>query len=220
MTDTDVITGQDLIRLGGMSDVTIAARLLTADAPAMDIDGDGVVDAPDDPGQAASALRMFLTHAVLEHGRIWVSEQEGSLTAASVWLPPDTGSFRDEMALVLSRELSLDVDGAVPAPNAAVTVLVERAMRDVVDIVARARPAQVLLNTGVVVDGRDDAGRDRLRSAVVAPELDAQRHSGGTAVAVEVHAHKVPGLVMAGFERLGEAALGRSHAVWVGVALP
>ena len=87
--DTPAGTPHVTVRRARFVDVPGVARLLTADHPVVDLDGDGRPDAPVDPEQLSSATRLVLSHGILEQGEIWVAEDTDGLRAATVWLPPE-----------------------------------------------------------------------------------------------------------------------------------
>ncbi|MGC5564985.1 hypothetical protein ACPYPG_19395 [Streptomyces sp. FR-108] len=85
------------VRAAGLVDVPAVVRLITRSS-------DGHSE------QAQRAMRLVLAHHALEKGQVWVAEREddGTLLAAAIWLPPGTGSDPPgpHLKSVLSRELS------------------------------------------------------------------------------------------------------------------
>ena len=143
------------VRRAGFVDVPGVARLLTADHPVVDLDGDGRPDTPVDPEQLSSATRLVLSHGILEQGEIWVAEDADGLLATTVWLPPEVPAFEDELRGVLVREVGVDPLDA-PPDDEPVRVATRQALgvaqSAIADALDAVRPRLILVAAAIAPD--------------------------------------------------------------------
>lgn len=218
---------QVTVRRARFVDVPGVARLLTADHPVVDLDGDGTPDAPVDPEQLSSATRLVLSHGIMEQGEIWVAEDADGLRATTVWLPPEVPAFEDELRGVLVREVGVDPLDE-PADDEPVRVATRQALDVAQSVIADAldavRPRLILVAAAVAPDV---AGPDRaatLRLLVDAPAR-ADRALDGVPVApadgplltAVVDPARVEGMQRIGFVEHRSVDLVPHGRLWIGV---
>lgn len=221
--ETPAGTPHVTVRRARFVDVPGVARLLTADHPVVDLDGDGRPDAPVDPEQLSSATRLVLSHGILEQGEIWVAEDTDGLRAATVWLPPEVPAFEDELREVLVREVGVDPLDE-PADDEPVRVATRQALgvaqSAIADALDAVRPRLVLVAAAVAPDVEGADRTDTLRRLVDAPasaqhSLDGLPVDGPLFTAI-VDPARVEGMRSIGF--VEHRSVGLEHGtLWIGV---
>lgn len=201
------------VRPGTLIDVNPLARMIRAVARPVDLDGDGVPDGPADEDAASSAARLLLLHVVLESGRLTVAEEDGEIVAAAIWVPGMFPVQPQQVRTLLTRELRMD-DGAsvvdAVGPDARVRPVLEVAMTEFLDDVARQQPDLVLY--AVVVAEHARAAARELARDVVAPVLSETQN----VLALALDGSRADVLEASGFRERGRIPLGASNAMWVG----
>lgn len=205
-------------RQGHLLDVNPVARLLRASAHELDIDGDGVPDGPADPGAVDATARMLLAHLVLASGELWVTERDGEIVAASVWVPggDDAASVRaGALDQLLRRELKVDrvVDAVGPAVH--LRPALESAMAEVGDLIQLSSARLVLFAVAVAphVEPHDVVTMAR---TVVEPVLSRDE----PVLAVAIDDGRGALLRQSGFATVGRVPLGEGNEVWLGGRRP
>lgn len=226
------------VRRARFVDVPGVARLLTADHPVVDLDGDGAPDAPGDPEQLSSATRLVLSHGIMEQGEVWVAEDADGLRATTVWLPPEVPAFEDELRGVLVREVGVDPlddrpdDEPVRVATRQALGVAQAAIADALD---QVRPRLILVAAAVApdVEGQDriDAIRllvDAPASAPRSPSPSADPRSGsddgaatgtgvGPLLTAVVDPNRIEGMRRIGFVEHRSVDLVPHGRLWIGV---
>jgi hypothetical protein len=216
-------TTEVTVRRARFVDVPGVARLLTADHPVVDLDGDGTPDAPGDPEQMSSATRLVLSHGIMEQGEVWVAEDPDGLRATTVWLPPEVPAFEDELRGVLVREVGVDPLEASP-DDEPVRVATRQALgvaqAAIADALDAVRPRLILVAAAVAPDIEGPGRVDTLRLLVDAP-ASAPRSSSPTAegplLTAVVDPARVEGLRAIGFVEHRSVDLVPHGRLWIGV---
>ncbi|WP_055512294.1 hypothetical protein [Streptomyces aurantiacus] len=191
-----------VVRAAGLVDVPAVVRLITQpQAQSPSCSASQAVDWE----QAQRAMRLLLAHHALEEGQVWVAEREddGTLLAAAVWLPPGSGTGgRPGPALknVLSRELTTRL------PRHPV---LSRALK-------AAGPDQPFWTLVAVCVPDDTEAWDRTVVAdLLAPGLRAVDDQVATAVAVTMSARHGDQLRSLGFRGPREVCVAPGASVWL-----
>ncbi|MBD7999442.1 hypothetical protein [Oerskovia gallyi] len=217
-------TPQVAVRRARFVDVPGVARLLTADHPVVDLDGDGTPDAPVDPEQLSSATRLVLSHGIMEQGEIWVAEDADGLRATTVWLPPEVPAFEDELRGVLVREVGVDPLDE-PADDEPVRVATRQALDVAQSVIADAldavRPRLILVAAAVAPDVQGLARTATLRLLVDAPARTDRTPDGapvdGPLLTAVVDPARVEGMERIGFVEHRSVDLVPHGRLWIGV---
>ncbi len=107
------------LRKAGIVDVNAAAQFMRRDAGGIDLNDRGAMREGDEEldeelaESQGAAFRLFLSHVVLEHGELWLSEDEMGIQAAALWLPCQPQQFGAEINQVFARELGQQRVGRV-----------------------------------------------------------------------------------------------------------
>lgn len=189
------------VRPGTLVDVPGVVRLAMDDA----LGADAVVD--------EGALRLLLTHVVLEQGRLWVAERGCRLVGASIWLPASAEHLANDLRRIAARELGGARTEAL-TPDKDVDDQLQLLLPDVLRLVERSAPRLVLLNVAIA-PGLSAGRRERLVTDLVRAMQDEPIE--GRLLAVSFDPDHVRVLVRAGFETLGGVPVG-NHSLWIGHA--
>lgn len=218
------------LRKAGIVDVTAAAQFMHRgdEAESEAAIASETVDAPGPENQAA-AFRLFLSHVVLEHGELWITEDEVGIQAAALWLPRDPQRFGGEINQVLSRELGLPSPTAhrnpptnsshPPAsqPATGPDNVAVHALPDILAVADAFGPDLILADVtlGPELDPTTESGGELVRE-LLRPVLGSPQYSRFAAVSVDAAIVNV--LEDLGFRAVATVPISESAVAWVGVA--
>lgn len=185
-------------------DITHIVRFLEGSGPAPERP-DVISHLEDD--QAASALRLILSHTALDTGRILVSEDEDGIVGVSVWMSTLDSSTFASMSGILDREVGLhtqplgDVDVARVAADKAANLA---------EVIRGAHPQWTL----VLAARRDELEDDiELLAALVQPVL---KDATGPVLSVLARPIDSCDLEDLGFAELESLPISDEHKLWIG----
>jgi hypothetical protein len=184
------------VRAAGLVDVPAVVRLITRSSAGHS-------------EQAQRAMRLVLAHHALEEGRVWVAERDddGTLLAAAIWLPPGTGTDPPGPRLksVLSRELSTGHStGRSTRRSADASVFC---------LPPQSAPYWTLV--AVCAPDETDAWDRTVVDGLLAPGLRAVDEQDATAVAVTMSARHGDQLRHLGFRGPRQARVAPGASVWL-----
>lgn len=166
-----------------------------------------------------AAFRLFLSHVVIEHGELWIADDETGIQAAALWLPRQPQQFGAEVQRVLVRELGEEI------PSQADSVA-ESAGLDTAEVTSLPRilaiadsTAPDLILTDVVlspdVDPSTPDGAELVRE-LLRPVLSSPAHTRFAAISMDTAIVDV--LQDLGFRAIATVPLNGQAAAWMGVA--
>ncbi|MEW2573856.1 hypothetical protein [Streptomyces sp. NPDC047070] len=190
------------VRAAGLVDVPAVVRLITQSSAGHS-------------EQAQRAMRLVLAHHALEKGQVWVAERDddGTLLAAAIWLPPGTGTDPPgpQLRSVLSRELPTGRPAAEPAfrlpQHPILSTVLTAAGPD------RSTPYWTLV--AVCAPDETEAWDRTVVDGLLAPGLRAVDEQGATAVAVTMSARHGDQLRHLGFRGPRRARVASDASVWL-----
>ncbi|MEU9184671.1 hypothetical protein AB0D14_08900 [Streptomyces sp. NPDC048484] len=189
------------VRAAGLVDVPAVVRLITQLQPEPLSGHSSAVGRE----QAQRAMRLLLAHHALEEGQVWVAERDddGTLLAAAIWLPPGTGGDPPGAHLrsLFSRELT-----ACPSDHPVLSTVLE----------AAAGPGEPYWTLVAVCAPDDTEAWDRTVVAdLLSPGLRAVDGQGATAVALTMSARHGDRLRPLGFRGAREVRVAQRASVWM-----
>ena len=200
-----------------IADVTQAAQFFQQRA-GVAADRHDVSAASDDPRLAA--FRLFLSHVVLEHGELWLAEDEAGITAAALWLPRNPEQFGPELTRVLLRELGPLPEDVPSSPS----ISGENTADELASVtpqllkVAASSRAQLILTDVLLADDiapGSPEGADIVRS-LLRPVLSSPQYSRFAAISVD------PDVIVLlqefGVLSLASVPCGENSMAWMGMA--
>ncbi|GHA21281.1 hypothetical protein GCM10010372_21490 [Streptomyces tauricus] len=190
------------VRAAGLVDVPAVVRLITQSSAGHS-------------EQAQRAMRLVLAHHALEQGQVWVAERDddGTLLAAAIWLPPGTGTDPPgpHLRSVLSRELATGRSAAEPAfclPR-------HGFLSTVLQAAVPGRSMSYWTLVAVCAPDETDAWDRTVVDTLLAPGLRAVDEQDATAVAVTLSARHGDQLRHLGFRGPRQASVAPGASVWL-----
>lgn len=210
----------------GIVDVNpIAQFLYEARAGAHDA---GAALDPEDLNAQLAAFRLFLSHVVLEHGELWVTEDETGIQAAALWLPSQPQQFGDEVRRVVERELGgsgSPEHQAQPARSArslvadddGIAPLIAESVPRVIDIADATKPDLILTDVALApsVDPSSEDGELLIRE-LLRPVLGSPAYTRFAALSLDAAVVRV--LEAAGFKPIASVPVSDLASLWMGAA--
>lgn len=232
------------LRKASIVDVNSAALFLSG------VGREGAEDVSSDPetpetAEASesqiAALRLFLSHVALEHGELWLSDDEVGIQAAALWLPSQPDQFGDEIRRVFRRELGLNIaasnDHAAQATSPGATIagtnhgvgtdhsigsnnggaLVQDMATEILAMASTTNPELILTDVALAAD-IDPASADgaTLVRDLLRPVLSSPVHSRFAAISIDDGIVAV--LCELGFRTVTTVVADGGAVVWIGQA--
>ncbi|WP_328495446.1 hypothetical protein OHS59_23905 [Streptomyces sp. NBC_00414] len=209
------------VRAAGLVDVPAVVRLITQGSAGHS-------------EQAQRAMRLVLAHHALEQGQVWVAERDddGTLLAAAIWLPPGTGTdpTGPHLKSVLSRELDtgrsftgrfetgpFGTGRSFTDRSAGLTDCLPQhpVLSTVLDAAGPGRPSPSWTLVAVGAPDDTEAWDRAVVADLLAPGLRAVDDDGATAVALTLSARHGDQLRPFGFRGPREVRVAPGASVWL-----
>ncbi|WP_159074276.1 hypothetical protein [Streptomyces dioscori] len=196
------------VRAAGLVDVPAVARLITQSSAGHS-------------EQAQRVMRLVLAHHALEKGQVWVAERDddGTLLAAAIWLPPGTGVDPPgpHLKSVLSRELATGRSEATgrSAAEPAFCLPQDLFLSTVLKAAGPDPSAPYWTVVAVCAPDETEAWDRTVVDGLLAPGLRAVDEQDATAVAVTLSARHGDQLRHLGFRGPRRASVAPDASVWL-----